>query len=128
MVHFDDKVPRRLARKLRNLDELFGPFAIEFLPGEELDPGRLSLPRSSQPVITLVEDIDDEMTVVEASETADGQIEARINVFMNIEVDLNDEDGESESTGATFDISLLVDPDEGEIDGHYVHGAADPDQ
>jgi hypothetical protein len=128
MVHFDDKVPRRLARKLRRLDKLFGPYAIEFLPGEGLDPGPLSLPRSSQPVITLVEDIDDEMAVLEAVETADGQIEARLNVFMNIEVDLNDEDGESETTGATFDVSLLIDPDAGEIIGHYVHGAADPDQ
>jgi hypothetical protein len=57
-----------------------------------------------------------------------GRIEARLNVFMNIEVDLNDEDGESESTGATFDLSLLIDPDGGEIVGHYVHGAADPYQ
>jgi hypothetical protein len=128
MVHFDDRVPRRLATKLRRLEEMFEPYVSEFLPSEELDPGPLSLPCSTQPTVTLVEDIDDEMTVLEAVETADGQIEARVSVYLNVEVDLNDEDGESEATGATFDLSLVIDPDEGEIVGHYVHGAADPDQ
>jgi hypothetical protein len=77
MVHFDDKLPRRPARKLKKLDQLFGPYASEFLPGEGLDPGPLSLAYSTQPVITLVEDIDPEMTDLEAGETADGRIEAR---------------------------------------------------
>jgi hypothetical protein len=39
------------------------------------------------------------MTDLEAGETADGQIEARVSVYLNIDVDLNDEDGESETTG-----------------------------
>jgi hypothetical protein len=113
VVRFDDKVPRRPARKLKNLDELFGPYASEFLPGEGLDPGPLSLPYSTQPVLTLVEDLDHEMTDPEAGETADGQIEARVSVYLNVDLDLNDEDGESETTGATFDLSPPIDPDEG---------------
>jgi len=43
VIDFDDKIPTRVARRLRKLDEAFERYAEDKLFGEELDAGPLLL-------------------------------------------------------------------------------------
>jgi hypothetical protein len=126
MPDLEQEIPPRVVRRLRRIDAMFARYAEEHLPGEELEPGPLLLPDSTQPAIALVEEVG-EVDVDEAEDLGDGRIEVRSWVAMCVELDLNDDEFESETTEAKFRLFLTVDTAKGEVTEHHVDEAYHPD-
>jgi hypothetical protein len=126
MVYFSEDVSRMDRLRLKKLDRWLEEYACDGLIGEELDPWSMQLGRSVQPTICAVEDIDD-IEVLEATYLGDGIIEARCQVGLRLELDLNDEDDNTTNSEATMDITLEIHAHERKIAGHHVHDAHAPD-
>jgi hypothetical protein len=126
MPNFEQEIPPRVVRRLRRPDEMFARYAAEHLPGQELEPGPLLLLDSTQPTIALVEEVG-EVDVHAAEDLGDGRIEVRCRVAMCVELDLNDDEFESETTEAKFRLFRTVGTAKGEVTEHHVYEAYHPD-
>jgi hypothetical protein len=127
MAYFDDDKVSRLDRlRLKHIDEWFQEYATDELLGEELEPGPMGLGTSVQPTVISVWDID-ELDVFEAEFLGDGVIEVGCCVLLRLELDLNDDDQNTQSTEATMVIALKVNTRERKIVGHHLQDACAPD-
>jgi len=67
-----------------------------------------------------------ELAVLEVDDLGDGEFEATCEVFLTVELDLNNEEWESETMEAIFDITLWIGAG-GEVTDHYLRAARHPD-
>jgi hypothetical protein len=124
-VHFgDDKVSLLNLVLLKGLDGWFREYAPVGFLGEELDPGPMQLGSSARPTVRLVEDID-EIEVLGAEHLGDGVLEARCraSLVLVLELNLNDDEGNTVSREATLDITLQVDSLQKKITAYSLHDA-----
>jgi hypothetical protein len=122
MAYFSDKVSLLNLIGLKGLDGWIRAYATDGLRGEELEPGPIELDSSARPTIRHVVGVK-EIVVPEAEHLGDGVIEARCQVSLVLELDLNVDEGNTVSREATLDITLQVNSLEEKITAHSLHDA-----
>lgn len=118
-VLFDDSISKLDRLRFKNLDEMFRDYADGALLGEEIDPFEMPPICSTQRTISSVEDID-EIEVLEVDHIEEREFEVRCQVSLLLELDLNDEEQNTDMSYATLELTLRVDLTERKIRGHYL--------
>ena len=121
-LYFAAEITPAMKRRLKKLDAWFAGYATDGLIGEEFDPLAMDLRGSARPSVCMAEDIDS-LEVLEASDLGDGTIEARCQVYLALELDLNDDEGDTVTRSVIMEITLRIDAREKEIAGHRVQDA-----
>ncbi len=125
-MHINDEVPTHLAAQLADFQDRFEEYFSEAFVGEELDSRPLAVRGSSQPTVASVQRFG-ELEILEAHGSSGSLIKLECKIVLDLELDLNNHEDETENVTAIIDFELTFDPRSKTIIAHHTSEARDPE-